>query len=316
MQTRRLGKTELNITAIGLGTWAIGGPWQYGWGQQDDNDSIRTILAAVDGGVNWLDTAPIYGCGHSETIVGRALRQMRQKPLIATKCGLIWNDKREKINCLDTASIMRECEDSLRRLGVEAIDLYQLHWPQPEAQLEEAWEAMARCVRQGKVRYLGASNFTTAHLERAAKVHPVASIQPPYSMLRRDIESALLGYCDRNAIGIVCYSPMQKGLLSGTFSAAKMQALPPDDHRHNDPMFQGDRLRAILAQVDALRPIAARCGKTVGQLAIAWTLRHSAMTSAIVGARTPEQVAALLPAADWALDADTIAQIETVLQHR
>ena len=314
MQTRRLGKTPLELTSIGLGTWAIGGPWQYGWGPQDDNDSIRTICAAVDGGVNWLDTAPIYGCGHSETVVGQALRQMRQKPLIATKCGLIWNDKRQKINCLDAASILRECEDSLRRLGVETIDLYQLHWPQPDAQLEEAWEAMARCVQQGKVRYLGASNVTTAHLERIAKVHPVAAIQPPYSMLRRDIEKELLSYCQRNAIGIVCYSPMQKGLLSGTFSKAKMQALPADDHRHNDPMFHGDKLEAILAKVDALRPIAARFGKTVGQLAIAWTLRHPAITSAIVGARKPEQITSLLAAGDWTLDADTIAEIETILR--
>lgn len=313
MQTRRLGKAGLELTTMGLGTWAIGGPWQYGWGPQEDDDSIRTILAALDGGVNWLDTAPIYGCGHSETVVGQALGQMRQRPLVATKCGLVWNEKREKINCLDAASILRECENSLRRLGVEVIDLYQLHWPQPEAQLEEAWEAMARCVQQGKVRYLGASNVTTAHLERIAKVHPVASIQPPYSLLRRDVEKELLGYCTAHQIGMVCYSPMQKGLLSGAFSAAKMQTLPPDDHRHNDPMFKGDRLGAILAMVDALRPIAARYGKTVGQLAIAWTLRQPAVTSAIVGARTPEQIASLLPAGDWTLDADTVAEIETLL---
>jgi len=313
MKTRKLGKSELELTTMGLGTWAIGGPWQYGWGPQDDSDSIRTIQAAIDGGINWLDTAPIYGCGHGETVVGQALRQMRQKPLIATKCGLVWNDKREKVSCLDAASIMRECEDSLRRLGVEVIDFYQLHWPQPEAQLEEAWDAMARCVRQGKVRYLGASNVTTAHLERIAKVHPVAAIQPPYSMLRRDIEKELLSYCSTHNIGIVCYSPMQKGLLSGTFSQAKMQALPPDDHRHNDPMFKGDRLAAILAKVDALRPIAARFGKTVGQLAIAWTLRHPAVTSAIVGARTPEQITSLLAAGDWTLDAETIAEIESII---
>lgn len=313
MQMRKLGTSELELTTIGLGTWAIGGPWQYGWGPQDDDDSIRTIQTAVDGGVNWLDTAPIYGCGHSETVIGRALRQMRQKPLIATKCGLVWNDKLQKINCLDADSILRECEDSLRRLGVEAIDLYQLHWPQPEAQLEEAWEAMARCVRQGKVRYLGASNFTTAHLDRVAKVHPVVSIQPPYSMLRRDIEKELLGYCQLHQIGIVCYSPMQKGLLTGTFSEAKMQTLPPDDHRHNDPMFQGEKLKSILARVDALRPIAARYGKTVGQLAIAWTLRHPTVTSAIVGARKPEQITALLAAGDWTPDAETVAEIETVM---
>ena len=314
MQTRILGKTELELTTLGLGTWAIGGPWEYGWGPQDDDDSIRTIIAAIDGGINWIDTAPIYGCGHSEQIVGKAVRNFCDKPLIATKCGLAWNTKREKVNCLDAASILRECDDSLRRLKVETIDLYQMHWPQPDEQIEEAWAAMAKCVRQGKVRYLGASNVTVAHLERLAKVHPVAAIQPPYSMLHREIEADVLPYCGQNGIGVVCYSPMQKGLLTGTFSKERMQSLAPDDHRRNDPIFQGEKLEQNLKRVEALRRIAERHGKTVAQLAIAWTLRRPEVTSAIVGARKPEQIRQTLPAGDWTLDDETINEIETVLK--
>ena len=237
MRTRKLGQTDLELTVIGLGTWAIGGSWQYGWGPQDDAASIRTILTAIEAGINWIDTAPIYGCGHSEEVVGRALKQMPQKPLIATKCSLLWNDKREKIGCLDRDSIIKECEDSLTRLGVETIDLYQMHWPDPEEQIEEGWEAMASLVQQGKVRYIGVSNFTVDQLRRVAEIHPVASLQPPYSMLRRDIEKDLLPYCAEHHIGIVCYSPMQKGLLTGKFSKEHMQTLAPDDQSAHGPGF-------------------------------------------------------------------------------
>lgn len=315
MKTRTLGKTELELTRIGLGTWAIGGPWEYGWGPQDDDVSVRTIVAAVEGGVNWIDTAPIYGCGHSEEIVGRALRQMTQKPLVATKCGLVWNDKREKINCLNAASIMRECEDSLRRLGVETIDLYQLHWPEPNEQIEEAWTAMAKCVRQGKARHLGASNVTVPHLERLAKVHPVAAIQPPYSMLRREIETEMLPYCGRHGIGVVCYSPMQKGLLTGKITEAFMERLPADDHRHQDPNFRGEKLQQNIRLVERLRPIAERNGKTVAQLAIAWTLRRNEVTSAIVGARKPTQIQETLDAGSWTLDEQTLRDVESLLKN-
>ena len=314
MRMRQLGKTELELTTIGLGTWAIGGPWEYGWGPQDDAESVRTIIAAVEGGINWIDTAPIYGCGHSEEVVGRALRETREKPLVATKCGLIWNDRREKISCLDAGSILRECDRSLRRLGVETIDLYQMHWPDPDEQIEEAWQAMAKCVTQGKVRYLGASNASIAQLERLAKVHPVAAIQPPYSMLRREIESDLLPYCGQNGIGVVCYSPMAKGLLTGTFSKERMQSLASDDHRRNDPIFQGEKLEQNLKMVEALRRIAERHGKTVAQLAIAWTLRRPEVTSAIVGARKPEQIRQTISAGDWTLDEETIKEIETILK--
>lgn len=313
MRTRPMGQTDLRLTTIGLGTWAIGGPWEFGWGPQDDAESVRTIIAAIEGGINWIDTAPIYGCGHSEEVVGQALREMKPQPLIATKCGLLWNDRREKYGCLDARSILRECDDSLRRLGVETIDLYQMHWPDPDEQIEEAWEAMARCVKQGKVRYLGASNVTVNHLERLASVHPVAAIQPPYSLLRRDIENDLLGYCKEHGIGVVCYSPMQKGLLTGKFTKEYLNTLAPDDHRRGDPNFRGEQFERNLKTVEALRAIADRHGKTVAQLAIAWVLRREEVTSAIVGARRPEQIQETLAAGDWTLDEETIREIENIL---
>jgi len=313
MRTRKLGNTDLELTVIGLGTWAIGGPWQFGWGPQDDADSIRTILAAVDAGINWIDTAPAYGCGHSEFVVGQALRETSEKPLIATKCSLLWNDKREKINCLDHDSIIKECEDSSKRLGVEVIDLYQMHWPVPDEKLEEGWGAMASLVQQGKVRYIGASNFSVEQLERAAKIHPVASLQPPYSMLRRNIEEQLLPYCSENGIGVVAYSPMQKGLLTGKFSAEHMQTLAPDDHRQNDPMFHGEAFEKNLAIVEKLKLIAERNGKTVAQLAIAWTLRQEEVTAAIVGARKQSQIEETVYAGDWVLSEKDIKEIEMIL---
>ena len=313
MRTRKLGNTDLELTVIGLGTWAIGGSWQFGWGPQDEADSIRTICAAVDAGINWIDTAPIYGCGDSERVVGRALKEMGEKPLIATKCSQLWNDKREKYSCLDHDSIIKECEDSLKRLGVEVIDLYQMHWSRPEEQLEEGWEAMAALVQQGKVRYIGVSNFSVEQLERVAKIYPVASLQPPYSMLRRDIEDDLIPYCGRNNIGIVAYSPMQKGLLTGKFSAEHMKTLAADDHRRNDPNFNGELLEKNLAIVKAIKPIAERNGKTVAQLAIAWVLRKEEVTAAIVGARKQKQIEETVLAGDWVLDEQDIAEIETIL---
>lgn len=314
MRTRKLGQTDLELTVIGLGTWAIGGPWQFGWGPQDDEASIRTILTAIDAGINWIDTAPIYGCGHSEEIVGRALKQMSRKPLVATKCGLLWNDKREKYGCLDRASIIKECDDSLRRLGVETIDLYQMHWPDPDEQIEEGWEAMASLVQAGKVRYIGVSNYTVAQLERIGKIHPPASLQPPYSMLHRDIEKDLLGYCGEHKIGVVVYSPMQKGLLTGKFSQEHMQHLPEGDHRRIDPDFQGQKFERNLQIVAALKPIAERSGKTVAQLAIAWVLRRQEVTAAIVGARKQKQIEETVRAGDWILDENDIAEIESILK--
>jgi len=314
MRTKRLGNTDLELSVVGLGTWAIGGAWQFGWGLQDEAESIRTICAAVDAGINWIDTAPIYGCGDSERVVGRALKEMSQKPLIATKCSLLWNDKREKYSCLDHDSIVKECEDSLKRLGVEVIDLYQMHWPGPKEQLVEGWQAMAKLVGQGKVRHIGVSNFTVRQLEQVAAICPPASLQPPYSLLRRDIEEILLPYCKRNHIGVITYSPMQKGLLTGKFSAEHMKTLAADDHRRNDPNFNDELFEKNLAIVEALKPITERNEKTVAQLAIAWVLRKEEVTAAIVGARKQKQIEETVQAGDWVLDEEDIAEIETILE--
>ncbi|MGA2322999.1 MAG: aldo/keto reductase [Sedimentisphaerales bacterium] len=316
MRTRRLGNTDLELTVVGLGTWAMGGPWQFGWGPQDENEAIAAILKAVDLGINWIDTAAIYGCGHSEELLGIALKKTKIRPIIATKCSLLWNDKREKIGCLKAESIRKECEDSLKRLGIETIDLYQMHWPDPEIDLEEGWGEMARLQKQGKVRYIGVSNFNAKQLDRIRKIAPVASLQPPYSMIRRGIEKDLLGYCAKNNIGVVAYSPMQRGLLTGKFSKKRLSELAPDDHRLKSGDYQEPEFSATLALVDKLRPIAERNKKTLAQLAIAWVLRRPEVTAAIVGARKPSQIAETAPAGDWILTKNDIAEIEKLLAER
>lgn len=313
MQKRRLGDTELQLTTVGLGTWAMGGPWQFGWGPQDDDDALAAILTALDRGINWIDTAPVYGLGHSEQLVGRALKQAKFKPIIATKCGLLWNEQREKVPCLDPQSIRRECCASLDRLGVGAIDLYQMHWPDPDEDIEWAWEEMARLVQEGKVRYIGVSNYNVAQLERIGKIHPPASLQPPYSMLHREAEAELLPYCEQHRIGVVAYSPMQRGLLTGKFSHERLAALAPDDHRRRHPDFQEPRFSATLALVEHLTEIARRSGHTCAQLAISWVLRRNEVTAAIVGARRPDQIDETAQAADWNLDRDDIGEIERLL---
>jgi len=316
MQKRQLGYTDLKLTTVGLGTWAMGGPWQFGWGPQDDGQAIAAILTALDEGINWIDTAPIYGCGHSEELVGKAIKQTKQKPFIATKCSLLWNEKREKVSCLKAKSIRQECEASLKRLGIDAIDLYQMHWPDPDEDVEQGWEEMARLAKEGKVRYIGVSNFNIEQIERVQKIAPVASLQPPYSMLRREVEEKLLGYCADNNIGVVVYSPMQRGLLTGKFSQERLTDLPLDDHRRRMPEFQEPQFSATLQLVDRLRPIAKRSGRTLAQLAISWVLRRSEVTAAIVGARKPEQVAETAGAGDWELTAEDLEQIEQLLKER
>ena len=316
MRTRRLGNTDLELTVVGLGTWAMGGPWQYGWGPQDEGEAIAAILKAIDLGINWIDTAAIYGCGRSEELLGIALKKIKIRPIIATKCSLLWNDKREKIGCLKAESIRKECEDSLKRLGIETIDLYQMHWPDPEIDLEEGWREMARLQKQGKVRYIGVSNFNAKQLDRIRKIAPVASLQPPYSMIRRGIEKDLLGYCAKNNIGVVAYSPMQRGLLTGKFSKKYLATLAPDDHRLKSGDYQEPEFSATLALVDKLRPIAERNKKTLAQLAIAWVLRRPEVTAAIVGARKPSQIAETAPAGDWILTKNDIAEIEKLLAER
>ena len=316
MQTRQLGYTDLKLTTVGLGTWAMGGPWQYGWGPQDDDEAIATILTALDKGINWIDTAPMYGLGHSEELIGKALEQTSNKPFIATKCGLLWDDKRRKISCLKRESIREECHASLKRLSVEVIDLYQIHWNEPDEDIEQAWEEMAKLAQEGKVRYIGVSNFNIEQIKRIQKIHPVASLQPPYSMLHREVEDELLDYCAQNNIGVVVYSPMQRGLLTGKFSAERLAGLPLDDHRRRSPDFQEPQFSATLELVEHLKEIAERNGRTCAQLAISWVLRRSEITAAIVGARRPDQIAETSAASDWILAEEETQEIEQLLAAR
>jgi len=316
MQTRKLGYTDFELTTIGLGTWAMGGPWQFGWGPQDDDEAIAAILAALDTGINWIDTAPAYGLGHSVELIGQALEQTSYKPIIATKCGILWNEKKEKLTCLKRQSIRDECHASLKRLDIEVIDLYQMHWPDPDEDMEEAWEEMTRLRQEGKVRYIGVSNFSVGQIKRAQKIHPVASLQPPYSMLHREVEDELLGYCAENDIGVVAYSPMQRGLLTGRFSAERLAGLPADDHRKRHSDFQEPQFSATLQLVESLKAIAERNGRTCAQLALSWVLRRPEITAAIAGARRPEQIAETAPASNWNLGEEDIEEIEQLLARR
>ncbi len=316
MQKRQLGNTDLELTTVGLGTWAIGGPWQFGWGPQNYKEAIGAILKALELGINWIDTAPAYGLGYSEELIRKALKETNVRPFIATKCGLLWNEKKEKVPCLETQSIRKECEASLKRLGVDVIDLYQMHWPEPEEDIEEGWEAMAKLKDQGKVRYIGVSNYNVEQVKRVHKIAPIASLQPPYSMLHREVEDELLGYCAANNIGVVAYSPMQRGLLTGKFSQERLSGLALDDHRRRSPDFHEPQLTATLQLVDQLRPIAEGNGKTLAQLAIAWVLRRAEVTAATVGARRPSQIEETAPASDWNLSEKDIEEIERLLAER
>ena len=316
MQKRRLGNTDLELTTVGLGTWAMGGPWEYGWGPQDDDEAIGAILAALEMGINWIDTAPAYGLGHSEELIRQALKQVKDMPLIATKCGILWNEKKEKVTCLKRQSIRDECHASLERLGIDVIDLYQIHWPDPDEDVEEGWEEMTRLLDEGKVRYLGASNFTVGQMERVKKIHPPVSLQPPYSMLHREVEDELLDYCRQNEIGVVAYSPIQRGLLTGKFDRARYEVLAPDDHRRTNPDFLEPRFSATLEFVEDLKKIADRNGKTCAELAISWVLCRPEVTAAIVGARRPQQITETAPAADWELSEKDIDEIEQLLDQR
>lgn len=317
MKTRKLGWTDLNLSTIGLGTMAIGGGnWSYGWGPQDDGESIATILRALKKGINWIDTAPVYGCGHAEEIVGKAIKGLSSKPIISTKCGLHCDKDGNVIFRLNKKSVRAEVAASLRRLQIDVIDLYQIHWPIPEGDIEEAWEAVAEAVKEGKVRYAGVSNFNIEQNKRIQPIHPVASLQPPYSMLERSIEDKMLDYCRENNMGVVVYSPMQRGLLSGRFSREHLQNLPAEDLRHRDPPFQEPQLSANLELAEGLRPIAQKHGQTVAQLAIAWTLRRPEITSAIVGARRPSQIEETVLAGDWILSEEDISAIDRLIDKR
>jgi len=317
MRTRKLGWTDLKLTTIGLGTWAMGGAaWKFSWGPQDDQESISAIRRALELGINWIDTAAVYGLGHSEELVAKAIRGLRDKPIIATKCERVWDKNGNISGRLKRESIRSEVEASLKRLKIEVIDLYQIHWPEPDEDIEEAWETMGDLIKEGKIRYAGVSNFNLGQLKRVQPIHPVASLQPPYSMLERGIEGKVLDYCSANNIGVVVYSPMQKGLLTGKFTRERVEKLAADDHRRRDPHFQEPELSANLELVEGLSSIADKSGITVAQLAIAWILRQPEITAAIVGARRPSQIEETVAAADCELSKKDIAAIDKLLKRR
>lgn len=320
MLHRTLGTTDLNLSVIGLGTWAIGGgEWKFGWGDQDDSAAIACIRKAVEVGINWIDTAAVYGFGQSEVLVGKALKEIpaADRPLIATKCGRTNLGGGEIGKSLMRDSVIAECEESLQRLDVDCIDLYQVHWPEPDEQIEEGWQTLVELKEQGKVRHIGVSNHSADQLKRLAAIHPVASLQPPYSMLTRECESELLPYCGENGIGVVCYSPMGKGLLTGRFTAERAASLSEKDHRSRDPRFLSPQLEVNLAFVARIESIAQDLGWTVAEVAIAWVLRREEVTSAIVGARSPEQIAETALAGDRTLDQASIDSIQQALdQHQ
>jgi aryl-alcohol dehydrogenase-like predicted oxidoreductase len=312
MNRRKLGNSDLAITPIGFGAWAVGGPWQFGWGEQSDRDSIAAIHRALELGVNWIDTAATYGRGHSEEVVAKALRDWTgDRPYIFTKCGMVWNEKGEVGYSLRAESIRRECEVSLRRLDVHAIDLYQIHWPADDlTETAEGWATMAELQKEGKVRWIGVSNFSVPELQKAKEIAPVTSLQPPYSLIRRDAEKDLLPFCEREYIGVIVYSPMASGLLTGAMTRERVENLPPDDWRRNNPEFQEPKLSQNLALVDRLCVVGARHGKSPGELAIAWTLRNPAVTGAIVGARNAKQVDGIIGSATLRLTPDEIEEID------
>jgi aryl-alcohol dehydrogenase-like predicted oxidoreductase len=312
MQTKQLGNSDLNITPIGVGAWAMGGPgWAFAWGPQDDDDSIAAIRSALDKGVNWIDTAAVYGLGHSEEVVGRAVKGMANPPYIFTKCERIWNERGEIAKSLKADSIRREVEASLRRLQIERIDLYQIHWPEPDEDIEEGWSTLAQLKAAGKVRYIGVSNFNVQQMQRAQAIAPITSLQPPYSMISPEIEESILPYCGANNVGVLAYSPMKSGLLAGTMTRERVAAFPADDFRRRTPNFQEPLLSRNLELAELLRAIGQRNGRTPGEVAIAWVLRRPEVTAAIVGMRSAEQVEGVIGAADFRLSPAEIAEIDS-----
>ena len=318
MEKRTLGNSDLRITPIGFGAWAIGGgDWAFAWGAQDDNDSIAAIEHAVASGINWIDTAAVYGLGHSEEVVARAMKNIgsANRPYLFTKCSLVWNERREVGHSLKSASIRREVEDSLRRLDGETIDLYQIHWAthspdDPDTDIEEGWQTLKELKDEGKVREIGVSNFNAAQLERIQRIAPVTSLQPPYSMIRRGIEDEILPYAKANNIGVIVYSPMQSGLLTGKMTRERIANMPEDDWRRNNKEFQEPNLTKNLALAELLTEIGARHNVSAGVVAIAWTLRNDAVTAAIVGARSPQQIDGIIAAGEFRLSDEEAAEIE------
>ena len=314
MKTRKLGNSDLQITPVGFGAWAIGGSgWQYGWGPQEDSDSIAAIQRSLELGVNWIDTAAVYGLGHSEEVVARALQEWHgPRPYVFTKCGMIWDDAGNVSRVARPDTIRHELQASLRRLDTERIDLYQVHWP-PEDKgpaLEEAWQTMADLKKAGKVRWIGVSNFNVGQIQRAEKIAPVTSLQPPYSILRRQIEGEILPYCGNKSIGVIVYSPMFSGMLTGAMTRERAENLPADDFRSRNPEYKEPKLSKNLELVERLKEIGARHGRSAGEVAIAWTLRKPAVTGAIVGARNAKQAEGVMRAGEFELSPQEMQEID------
>jgi aryl-alcohol dehydrogenase-like predicted oxidoreductase len=316
MQTRRLGNSDLHITAIGFGAWAVGGGgWAFGWGAQDDRDSVATIREALDLGVNWIDTAAVYGLGHSEKVVAKALEGVSKRPYVFTKCARVWDENRQIGKRLKEWSIRAECEASLNRLKVDVIDLYQIHWPEPSEDIDEGWQTMMKLKEEGKIRWAGVSNFSAEQMAQVSKFGPITSLQPPYSMIRPEVEESILPYCRAHNIGVIAYSPMASGLLTGAMTRERIAAMPADDWRkEKNRHYQEPLLTRNLNLVELLKTIGSRHGRTPGEVAVAWVLRHPAVTGAIVGARRPGQLKELVGAADWRLTPAEANEIDGYLK--
>jgi aryl-alcohol dehydrogenase-like predicted oxidoreductase len=311
MKTKRLGDSDLFITPIGFGAWAIGGSgWEFAWGGQDDHSSVAAIREALDNGVNWIDTAAVYGLGHSEEVVAHALEGMSNRPYIFTKCSMVWDEQRQIGHSLKSESIRRECEASLRRLKVDVLDLYQIHWPNPDEDIEEGWATMAKLKEEGKVRHIGVSNFDVRQMERALAIAPITSLQPPYSLIHREVDNEILPFAAAQKIGVIAYSPMASGLLTGAMTRERIERLPADDWRRSNRDFQEPLLSRNLRLVRLLRAIGARRGCAPAEVAVAWVLHNPAVTGAIVGARKPGQITGVLGATGLRLSPTEVAEIE------
>jgi aryl-alcohol dehydrogenase-like predicted oxidoreductase len=315
MNTRQLGNSDLYITPIGFGAWAIGGSgWEFAWGGQDDRDSVAAIREALDNGINWIDTAAVYGLGHSEEVVARALEGMANRPYVFTKCSMVWDEQRQIGHSLKAASIRRECEASLRRLKVDALDLYQVHWPMPDEEIEEGWATMAKLKEEGKVRHIGVSNFDVGQMQRAKAIAPITSLQPRYSLIHREVEGDILPFAEEENIGVIAYSPMASGLLTGAMTRERIEQLPADDWRQRNPDFQEPLLSRNLRLVRLLRAIGSHHGRSPAEVAVAWVLHHPAVTGAIVGARRPGQIEAIVGAAGFWLRPAELAEISAFFE--
>lgn len=315
MQTVKFGKTDMKITTIGFGSWAIGGSgWRAAWGPQDDEEAVGAIKRALELGINWIDTAAVYGLGHSEELVARALKDVSDRPYVFTKCSLVWDENGETGNSLKKSSIKQECEDSLRRLQADVIDLYQIHWPNPDEDVEEGWEALAELKEEGKVRHIGVSNFNVEQMRRIDETSPVETLQPPYNLISRGVEDEILPYCEENDIGVIVYSPMKSGLLTGKMTPDRVRNLPCDDWRRDAPEFNEPWLSRNLELVNLLQEIGEEHDKSPAEVSIAWTLRHPVVTASIVGGRRPDQVDGIIGAVEWRLSDDEIGRIEDFIQ--